>query len=796
MSNIRSLCGTFTAKYRRFLLGLLSLGLVVPTAPAGTLTGTLTGDTGAPVVGAGIEILTSDGQPATPGLVLTDVDGHYVVNIPEAPYDLRIHGPAGSIWANRAVDNVVIVGSLFRHRSMLSTAVTVSGVVTDAAGLPAARVVPQFRDSITGEAWLTLGLPSDATGRFSARVPKGTWDMRFLPPSDMTALGAATVAGLTISADLSRDAQLPATVPVDVRVLDAAGAPIVGAMVEATDVRAPAFGPARSETTDASGRATLALPLGDHDVSVRPPQNAPSVPAIMRDVKVTGPATLTDIRLQAGVLVNGRVRDAGSGKAIARAELRFEQPGQEPISIGRTNSSGFFTAIVPPGTWTIDVHPAMGSRVARHFIDGFVASGATAPFIDAPPAWLLEGTATSASGAGMPGTALFIVNADSGLVVPINSAATDRFGAFEVSLPLGNYNLDLVPPIDSGLAGRRVRQDIQGGDLRMMPTALPAGFLATGRIVDGMGRAVPGFVLLATNVSTGEVQPLGGNVTDAFGEFATRLPPGTWHVEAIAPAPYLGTALDVTIAGDADLGDLLVGKGSAVDGMVVDASGVPLRNVTVSFVDPTTGLPIAQPVVTDGSGRFARGVVDGPAQVRLDPAPGSPLQSASRSFMVSGATALGSIMLGTLDLDGDGFGDLVDLCPTFADPLQLDRDVDGRGDACDNCRIRPNASQADSDLDGIGDPCEFIWGDIAPVAAPDGRVDVGDVVTALRMSVGLEPINAEQAIRANVAPADMTPASPAPFATPNLSAPGVIDVGDVVLLLRSCVGVVMFPQPR
>lgn len=73
------------------------------------------------------------------------------------------------------------------------------------------------------------------------------------------------------------------------------------------------------------------------------------------------------------------------------------------------------------------------------------------------------------------------------------------------------------------------------------------------------------------------------------------------------------------------------------------------------------------------------------------------------------------------DIDGDGVGDVVDLCPTVPDaPSTADADGDGIGDACDACPDLPSVAAgvpsymqvrnipdvADADGDGIGDACD------------------------------------------------------------------------------------------
>ena len=61
---------------------------------------------------------------------------------------------------------------------------------------------------------------------------------------------------------------------------------------------------------------------------------------------------------------------------------------------------------------------------------------------------------------------------------------------------------------------------------------------------------------------------------------------------------------------------------------------------------------------------------------------------------------------GLPDTDGDGFPDVVDDCPTVANPDQQDSDHDGVGDACDDCPRVPNPDQRDTDGDSVGDACD------------------------------------------------------------------------------------------
>src|SRR5690606_15448381 len=79
------------------------------------------------------------------------------------------------------------------------------------------------------------------------------------------------------------------------------------------------------------------------------------------------------------------------------------------------------------------------------------------------------------------------------------------------------------------------------------------------------------------------------------------------------------------------------------------------------------------------------------------------------------------------DIDGDGFGDVIDLCPLIADVQNTaDSDNDGIGNQCDRCKytvdhyrdaitvpiadprmwVRNIPTNADFNQDGVGDACD------------------------------------------------------------------------------------------
>jgi YD repeat-containing protein len=74
-------------------------------------------------------------------------------------------------------------------------------------------------------------------------------------------------------------------------------------------------------------------------------------------------------------------------------------------------------------------------------------------------------------------------------------------------------------------------------------------------------------------------------------------------------------------------------------------------------------------------------------------------------------------------------------------------------------------------------------GDVAPLGNPDGTVNVGDALVALRFALTLETPTQEDIAHCDVAPLDA-------LNKPNPD--GVINVGDALVILRKALGIISF----
>jgi hypothetical protein len=132
----------------------------------------------------------------------------------------------------------------------------------------------------------------------------------------------------------------------------------------------------------------------------------------------------------------------------------------------------------------------------------------------------------------------------------------------------------------------------------------------------------------------------------------------------------------------------------------------------------------------------------------------------------------------SLDADGDGYNHDIDNCPLISNPTQADLDGDGVGDACDSdidgdgltnaqeSALGTNPQNPDTDGDGLNDggevnthgtnpliidtdgdglsdgaevstygtnPTVSNKGDLAPSGAPDGQINVSDLMMLMRL---------------------------------------------------------------
>jgi hypothetical protein len=324
-------------------------------------------------------------------------------------------------------------------------------------------------------------------------------------------------------------------------VLDAGGAPIVGARVSLVSAGVPST----IATTDATGRFDLGWRdgAGPERVTVVPPPGR-GLPRLDFDAAVPVAAGSTTIRFAAvsaqalggvQVLVNGApAADADVSIALTvPAAATIERPAAPSLVVAGGQRLVLHTAVdgrLPAATaiaGTGALHVTTATTSARASLDLTAGVGST---IAAAPAVIVTGRVLDAAGAAVVGASLR-AELDDALAytgAPASTANTDGAGAFTLALaPAQRYALSIVDPTARRAALRTTLERTTAGALP--PFVLGKALRVTGELrATGLGaplRAV-GVAALCQQGCAGleRDRPLGVAVTDAAGRFAVAVP--------------------------------------------------------------------------------------------------------------------------------------------------------------------------------------------------------------------------------------------------------------------------------
>ncbi len=413
--------------------------------------------------------------------------------------------------------------------------------------------------------------------------------------------------------------------PVAGRVVTPSGKPAAGAWVLAGDdglegaARCDAQGRFRIERVAPGARALIAtgdailIPRGRDDVAIPAESWAPSSPARLTLPLAAG-APEPVMTLRPGANVRARVVDAATRAPFEGALLALDEPGDAaPRSVMTTERGEVLFTGVPAG-------PVSLLGFADRYINEVegprpVKAGATAEITLAlSQAASLEGTVRDAAGRPVSGARVSLTTGPPRplpIPIPVNipfgePSLTDENGRFTLSgLPARRpFRLAVEQPGFMPWEATDIR--LRPGEKRTGVDAwLDAGLMVTGRVVDKEGRAIGGASVTATRAQEGS--PMGGRVmfrmgsgpggrgrTTTFGG-GDSLPetitaqdgvfrvrgarPGVWSLDVkaggFAPKNVAGLKLDDG-AKTLDAGDLVVDKGAALKGRVVDSAGAPI----------------------------------------------------------------------------------------------------------------------------------------------------------------------------------------------------------------------------
>lgn len=361
---------------------------------------------------------------------------------------LLFEPPRGAGFADGQINGVPVAPSV-RRDFTFSTAVAVSGRVTDATGSPVADVRVSWRLSATA-----LDLDADTTdslGNYGVTLSEGTW-VALVDGGD--ARGTLTITGLRVAAPgpVVHDFAFPAPQQLSGHVFDSTGAGIDAARVSLSGART---GARATVFCDAGGAYAVMLPPDTYEAVVTPngPAEATHLKQRFPGIAVSG-ALVRDFTLVRGVLVSGTVFDDLGLPLLAETEIEVQLHA----------NSAFFapdraTADGDTGTYSIGPLPRETvTFVVRAPEDlGFPAQrfprGIVGPLVETEDFTLVRGVVLSGTilrddGTTPEGDVRVEMVPPQGALAPDNDR-TDGSGRYRIALFPGTYEMRITPRPDN-----------------------------------------------------------------------------------------------------------------------------------------------------------------------------------------------------------------------------------------------------------------------------------------------------------------------------------------------------------
>ena len=580
-------------------------GVRVVLSRGRTLAGRVVDGAGQPLADVHVELTMADHRPRPPRqktergpehpyATSTGEDGLFeIARVPAGKMDLSFSKPGFAAVTLRALEVLPPSRSTQGHVPAAGPRLDLGDLVLEPGARLAGRVVDLADEPVAGAEVVRLTeiqVSALTTGRRFAGLPaeassdaEGRFEIADLPPGERLHLlvrrsgyRPSWVDGVEASGTEPLTVVLSPTSRIQGRVVDQAGRGVAGARVSARvldpmlDIEtAKRFFQRDSaeSTTDRAGRFVLELLPGPSLVDAWAPGYVPVRGQEVTAGSETDPADL-EVILGRGAVLEGRVLDAG-GEPVVSARVAAG-PGA-----GVTDADGFYRAEgVPLGMRNIVVDHREYPRLEEEVE---IRDGTNHLDLAFGEAFALTGRVVDASGEGLEGTRLYLVQAEDRLLGELSGAA----GAFRFDrVSPGDYLVEAEKP---GYAPRRLDPGVRVTDhpVSDLVVRLDSELRVGGRLL-GLGPEDLARARVFARHESG--RQFDGYVASVGRYEIGGLAPGDWQIGAtVADGRRQVTKRQRLLAGQppGEI-DLDFGRGLVFSGQVLHGSE-PLAGATLSL---------------------------------------------------------------------------------------------------------------------------------------------------------------------------------------------------------------------
>lgn len=466
---LRSLC---------FLAALLCLLPSPALAAFVTLSGTVTDSNNGGISGVTIDLVDScTAQPVGVNGNVTSSTGTFSLTTFPGTYDVEFRPALGSVFTAKRIRSFNLTTSQDLGRVILPNGVVVSGQVTDSAGVALSGVYLHFFPPGSTERVYTIHDLTDVSGNYSVVVAAGTYDLRYGPPT-----GTPYLALLAPSVSIPGDITLPTVAlqtgfSVSGEVTNTAGSPIVNVNINAIDAVTGAGLTLSHDRSDLNGLYTVEVPAGTYYVQWEPPPCTLLISQQSAAVSVSADVSMPAQALPAGVLVEGKVTDSNGSPVGDVNTSYFTSSGVKVLTADdHTDSTGAFSTVITPGTYSITFSPPRGLRLAGVELTGVsvTANPTVVPTVKLPTGYFVSGRVVTAGGMPVDKVEIDFFLAGTSTQVYVSHRFSDPTGSFSIVSVAGTYDLLFTPPAATGLSPVWRRGVVVSADISLSDTVLPA----------------------------------------------------------------------------------------------------------------------------------------------------------------------------------------------------------------------------------------------------------------------------------------------------------------------------------